>query len=126
MKVRISSLLIVTVAIAVLGATLYAAAPANVMITDEGVGLIQWFQQISIFSYDTVKRTISDKPIIVLQDKKLHDSLEMVLPAGDYQIMVKVSFLPKLVPFCRFTVPKQGKVVCDLFKVEFPKEIQTY
>ncbi len=126
MKSKISSLLIGIVAVAVLGTALYAAAPTNVMITDEGVGLIQWFQQISIFQYDVAKHLINDKPIVILRNKKLHNPLELLLPAGDYQIMVKVSFIPELVPFCQFTVPEQGKVTCDLFKVKFPKELQTY
>jgi hypothetical protein len=108
------------------GIPLTAKGPAtfNLTITDGDSGLLRWFEEVAIFTFDPVEKTLGE--VAAATVKAPNDQLQFLLPAGHYQIMVKVSFLPDYVPFGRVEVLEGQKVVLDLQTVEFPDELVTF
>ena len=100
------------------------AATFNLTVVDGGSGLLRWFEEVSIFTFDPIEKTLGEEAVVTVRNPR--DPLQFLLPAGHYQIMVRVSFLPDYVPFGRVKILKGYKAVLDLLTIEFPDELVTY
>ena len=95
----------------------------RVGILDGGWGLLAWFEELSIYPVDPVEQTLG--PLAATFGSS-QGPIEVYLPAGEYEIMVRIPWLTKSASYGRFIVEEHHKNIVDLRTYEFPKELITY
>ena len=98
-------------------------AKFKVGIKDGGWGLLAWFEELSIYPFDPVEQK---RGPLAATFGSTHDLIEVYLPAGEYEMMVKISYVPDSVSYGRFVVNEHHKNIVDLRTYEFPEELKTY
>ncbi len=111
--------------IGVLSVPVIAEEPTKfkVGIKDGGWGLLAWFEELSIYSFDLVEQT---RGPLAATFGSTHDLIEVFLPAGEYEMMVRISYVPESVSYGRFVVEEHHKNIVDLRTYEFPEELKTF
>jgi len=100
------------------------ATVPNVSITDGGIGLLSWFVELSIYPVDPV--TMERELDAAATFGSREDPIELVLPAGEYEIHVAVSYLPDRASYGRFLVEQGFPLIVDLRDYELPEILVTY
>jgi len=95
----------------------------RVGILDGGWGLLAWFEELSIYPVDLVEQTLGPLAATFGSSK---GPIEVFLPAGEYEMIVRIPWLAKSASYGRFIVEEHHKNIVDLRTYEFPEELITY
>lgn len=95
----------------------------RVGILDGGWGLLAWFEELSIYPVDPVEQTLG--PLAATFGSS-NGPIEVFLPTGEYEMMVRIRWITKSVSYGRFVVEEHHKNIVNLQTYEFPEELITY
>ena len=111
--------------IGILGVFVTAEEPATfqVGILDGGWGLLAWLEEFSIYPVDPVEQTLGP---LAATFSFAQGPIEVYLPAGEYEMVVRVPYLAESASYGRVVVEEHHKNIVDLRTYEFPKELITY
>jgi len=120
----------VCISIAVLIGTLGTLASAEepqpqvfkVQIVDGHWGLLDWFEEISIYPFDPVEQTLGP---LAATFRFARGPIEVFLTPGEYELIVRIPYLEESASYGRFVVEEHDENIVDLRTYEFPEALLT-
>lgn len=124
MRARILLVLLLS-AVALYAVGTAEESPAyNLMVSDQGVKLIESFTRVRIFAIDPeTKDRLDEKAVLALSGPE--NPIKIWLEPGHYEFMVSVEFARKEIVYFRFEIVEDERTLIDLTRIEFPAEFYT-